>query len=210
VADLDEKLRSWLESQGYPLEMRVAGSFRQRRFGVFQSEYYKNPESGTMRETDVRPTMQVEIQGILVRLGFVIECKQSKDKPWVLFTAPTRLASPGRVAQRAASRLGRQLLMRMAQEPRVQQLPLFGLHERSAYGMTQAFTTGNDVTYAAAQSVAKAATAEASEFDSRPDARDRLAEIVFPIIVVDGLYFEAFLQENGEMALCPVSSGTLL
>ena len=100
MAGLKEKLRNWLESQGYPLEMRVARSFRRHNFRVFKSDYYKDPDSGVMRETDVRPSLQDEIHGVLGRIGFVIECKQSKDKPWVLFTGATSLADPARVVQR--------------------------------------------------------------------------------------------------------------
>ena len=82
--------------------------------------------------------------------------------------------------------------MQLAHESGVQQLPLFRLPEQCAYGMTQAFTTGNDVTYAAASSVAKAAVAEASKFDSSRRADNQLCEIVFPVIVVDGLLLKPF------------------
>ena len=40
---LDGKIRKWIETQGYPLEMTVANAFREVGFQeVTQSEYYKD------------------------------------------------------------------------------------------------------------------------------------------------------------------------
>jgi hypothetical protein len=57
--------------------------------------------------------------------------------------------------------------------------------------------------------VAKAAVAEACESDAFRDGGTGLCEIVFPAIVVDGLMYECYLNENGEMCLEQVLSGTL-
>jgi hypothetical protein len=153
--ELDKKLLDWLNAQGYPLEMRVARSFQQQGFSVIQSDYYKDPESGDMREIDVHTILDYHGAEFPVHVGFVIECKLSKDKPWILFTGSTSPPGVVTVEQRPASTLGEKLLSALAHERTVQQLAIFRVHERCAYGMTQAFTTANDVTYSAAVSVAK-------------------------------------------------------
>jgi hypothetical protein len=163
-----------------------------------------------MRETDIRSSMQKEIHGILVRVGFVVECKHSTDKLWLLFSGPWGIGAPAKVAQRAASSLGGQLLVALTHDERVQRLPVFSIHDRPAYGMTQAFTTGCDVTYSAISAVAKAATADAEAYDSIPQVRSKLCEIVLPLIVVDGLLFETFLDDDGRIEIEPIKSGTLL
>ena len=40
---LPERLRNWLEEQGYPLEMNVAASMRKVGARVIQSDYYEDP-----------------------------------------------------------------------------------------------------------------------------------------------------------------------
>ena len=70
---MEDKIRKWLETQGYPLEMRVAREFKSHGFRVLQSEYYTDPESGASRETDVIAHVQEELDGVLTRVAFVIE-----------------------------------------------------------------------------------------------------------------------------------------
>jgi len=95
---IEEKLHTWLEAQGYPLEMRVAKAFQIAGARVIQSEYYTDPSTEESREIDVVADWQTRIDNLLVRVSFVIECKSSKDKPWILFVSPNvRLAAPARV-----------------------------------------------------------------------------------------------------------------
>src|SRR4051812_46473888 len=107
---LDSRVADWLDTQGYPLEMRVARAFRASRFRVIQSEYYSDPETKASREIDVIASVDARNEDFLFRLTFVVECKMSRDKPWVLFTGTSRgLADPARVAQRASNGLGGRL-----------------------------------------------------------------------------------------------------
>ena len=103
---MEDRIHEWLESQGYPLEMQVAREFARNGFRVLQSDYYDDFESGDSREIDVVAHMQTMIGELLVRVEFVIECKASRDKPWVLFTQHRSFADPARVAQRVASKHG--------------------------------------------------------------------------------------------------------
>lgn len=51
---LPTRVAEWLDSQGYPLELRVATSMRECDAAVYQSEYYIDPEDHeTNREIDL-------------------------------------------------------------------------------------------------------------------------------------------------------------
>jgi hypothetical protein len=208
---LEEKIRAWLEAQGYPLEMRVARQFRSRGFRVVQSEFYKDGESGLLRETDVVASAQSEADGVLIRVSFVVECKTSPDKPWVLFTAASLLAEPARIAQRAATALCHQILEAIAKQDSAQKIPMFVIHERAAHGLTRAFSSGADQTYEAAVSVAKASVATVTEADHWADkTKHDVCEVAIPIIVVGGQMFEVYLQADGETVIQRIDAGTLL
>jgi hypothetical protein len=204
---MEDKVRGWLESQGYPLEMEVARVFQACEFRVIQGEYYTDPETGVARETDVVASMQSEVDGCYVRISFVTECKSvSTEKPWVLFTRETRLAPPARVAQRAASGNAQRLLLALARDKEVADLSLFQVGERAAYGVTQAFTTGKDVTYEAVLSAAKAAIAIAADADDDPT----FFQIAMPMVVTRARIFEACLGPDNKLAVNEISQGTLV
>jgi hypothetical protein len=210
---LEQKITNWLDTQGYPLEMRVAQAFQSADARVIQSEYYVDGTSGETREIDVVASWQDDIDDILVRVLLVIECKTSKDKPWILFVSDkARLAPPARVAQRAVSGLGRVALRKLSQEKTVQALSLFQLPKHPGYSLTQAFTSGNDVCYSAATSVANAAAASASEPDSQKTRLRRLdiLEIIFPVVVTEARLFAASLDESLALSVREEKSGVLL
>src|ERR1700682_737273 len=147
--DLPEKLNDWLRREGYPFEMRVAQSFRKAGFHITQSDYYTDPETNTPREIDVVATVQRSTKDNLIfRIMFLIECKSSTDKPWLLFCGPEKdMAAPARVTQRITSRMGMLVFYELADDTNVQQLALFSLRAPVGYGLTQAFKKDKDLAY---------------------------------------------------------------
>jgi len=219
--DLKTKVTTWLNEQGYPLEMRVASTLQQGGFRVVQSEYYSDPETGDSRELDVVAFKQKKLQNVLFRVSLLIECKRSTSKPWLLFTSDKkRLADPARVAQRAANSLGRHFLHEACQISDIQSLPVFSLPERPAYGVTQALTTGKDICYSSVTSVSKAALATVAELDERKEADKKgmrrllrplnICSIVFPLVVVEGRMFEVYLDDKENVEVADIDNGTLL
>lgn len=87
-ADLRKKAEGWLNSVGFPLEMRVARTLRGAGFpNVYQGLHYRDPVENVWREIDVS-TLDVFDSGwagirLLVRL--VVECTYSASSPWVVF-----------------------------------------------------------------------------------------------------------------------------
>lgn len=217
---LESKIRDWLNEQGYPLEMLVARSFQERGFTVIQSEFYTDPDTGESREIDVVASKLTVVGRINIRVTLVIECKLSKDKPWVLFTSQSiALGDRARIVQRAASKLGDNLLKILSgykDYKKISSLYIFDIPTFPAYSLTQAFTTGQDVCYKAATSAAKAAYAKAIEFDNRKPTLPTLgrrrspAQVLFPILVVDGKLFDCHLEENSQITVSEINSGVLI
>jgi len=219
--DLKTKVYKWLLKQGYPLEMTVANAFREVGFQVTQSEYYSDPETEEAREIDIVASDSKSISRKIVKIKFVVECKVSKDKPWVLFSSSKKgLPGHSKVVQRAGSKLGIRLLRSISDLENIQDLSLFRFSSSPAYGMTQAFTSGKDICYSAAMAVAKATLASISKADEVPKDfasriilnRTSLFEIIFPVIVIEGRLFEAYLSEESpsDLKVSEVDQGILL
>src|SRR5258708_8233762 len=142
--DLHKKVSEWLDKEGFPLEMVVASAFRRAGLWVMQSDYYEDPNEGKQREIDVIARQQVLVARDLLRITFAVECKVSRDKPWVLFTADSiRFLDSTRVAERTASSLGKRFLSQVAGDLEIQNLPFFTLPKRPGYGLAQGLRNGS-------------------------------------------------------------------
>lgn len=82
--------------------------------------------------------------------------------------------------------------------------------DRAAYGLTQAFTSAADITYAAVTSVAKATLAQTVEADEASEMQFPVCEIVLPVIVIDGRLFQSYVASDGSAVIAEVVAGTLL
>lgn len=95
----------------------------------------------------------------MLRVTFIIECKVTKERPWVLFTAESvRLSDRARVVQRTASAVGDAFLHELSDSGTVQDLPFFVLPKRPGYGLVQALRKpdAKDLSYEALTSVSAA------------------------------------------------------
>ena len=194
--DLNKKVLEWVMGQGYPLEMKVATSFRNRGFEVIQSHYYPDPENNDLREIDI-VAITPEYTG-LIDVSFVIECKSSKKKPWVLFTSEHTLEGLNILFSYCInSDSAREILIEKQMETDVK-LPWMKKNGRIAYGLTQAFTTGSDVTFKASTGVLKAAISRKRILGEKGYSP---FVFVFPVIVVDGNIFECFIDKYGELSI---------
>ena len=208
---IEAKLTEWLETQGYPLEMKVALEFEKAGLGTSISSFYRDPKSGDVREIDVLAYRYDSRPDIDIRVLFVIECKSSRDHPWVFFAS-----GPGNPLERTvrtiftvASKTGRQLINRIRRKPEASQIPLFLKVERPSYGGTQAFTSGKDVVYGALMSVLNATFARLNQSEEQ-STQWPLIEIVFPLIVTDAPLFEYSLTSEGRPSLREVSETVLV
>lgn len=82
---------------GFPLELEASAILQARGYHVANSLYYVDQDEGKGREIDLRALRNFGFEagsGLAskqrwVRHCLLIECKQSKKGPWVVFTSPT-------------------------------------------------------------------------------------------------------------------------
>lgn len=210
--DFMNQVRKWLETQGYPLELKVAKAFRDADAAVLQSDYYADPETDEQREIDVRAYYSSETADRdLLRVEFLVECKRVPEKPWVLFASSRRISKRAAVAQRVGSRAGSRFLLRAAQDGVLQDLELLQLPKRTAYGLAEAFGKDQtDTPYRAMMSASKAAFATCKQYDQYR-RREMYCVVAFPIVVIDGRLVECYLDtETDEIHLEETKVGTLV
>ena len=199
---LPDKILEWLNKQGYPTEFQVANICHRHGFRVFQGYHVSNESPDFPREIDVLALTDERADDYLIRVEHIIECKWSKDKPWVVLTSRHgHLASPACVAQTIGSLLGSTILWTIAGDPDLHTLDLFSTPDRPGFSGRQAFSQGNDLFYSAMQSVVDVSTLLMAWYDKPPrrvGTLPRYAVIAFPMIVVDGQIFEAFFDEASQ------------
>lgn len=193
---LHKKVIEWLTNEGYPLEFYTASILEKHRYEVRQGFYVRDTQSNLPREIDVLAsvTTMMDQSFSFLRVIHLIECKWSKDKPWIIFTSKNSMISPAAcITQTMGSEAGRAALWALAGNKELQSLDAFVTPVNPGYNGRQAFTKGNDVFFGAMQSVTSAALSLAKYYDNgekaangAPDA----AVVIFPIIVVDGQLYE--------------------
>ena len=221
--ELEAKVRNWLSEQGYPLEMAVAQALRRGGLRTQQSSYYRDVETGTAREIDVYTTTCREFTReydsvfalIELCVSMSIECKSS-NKPWLLFRSgeEQKLSKwTGGQLGPVCSITGQEFLQCMYSHDLIQKCGIVKLHREIGYGLTQAFSSGDDAAYKATIGSMKAAIADAIQNDGAnsysADELYVLCSVAFPVIVLDGLLFECHLGEDESLVVSTISSAAM-
>lgn len=207
--DLGSRVREWLDSEGYPTEFRTASVFRRFGFRVRQGYYVRDDRSEAVREIDVLATASSPSREHLIRAEHVVECKWSRDKPWVIFTSSdAQMAPPACVAQTIGSALGSTILWAIAGDESLHNMDLFSTPTRPGFGGRQAFSRGNDHFYSAMASVTTLASLVVGAYDPPSRKKGELptsAVVAFPLIVVEGQLFEAYYDvDQADVRVEPV------
>jgi len=204
--DLKKKVTAWLETQGYPLEMRVASALREVGFDVSQGEYYDDPETQTAREIDVIAVKRDKYG--LLGISLVVECKKSADKPWVLFTSEMHESGKNKLFTYAIMPVSaREKLAKKVFDKSTRGLRWLNRPKRTAYGMAVAFAKGEDPAYKAGLSALKASISR-NNLNTGKELSKSL-RFVFPVIVIDGNLFEAYLDKKGNAVVQEIDEGTV-
>lgn len=204
---LSDKVKSWLETQGYPLEMRVASEFRKSEFEVAQSFYYRDEDTGKARELDVF-ARAFDVRGY-VNFMFAVECKSSK-KPWLILSTNDTLSGNRLFTFAVSDDFTRKILVEKDYLSwLLENIPWFKKHDLRGYSVRQAFTDQQeiDVPFAAAISVFKAAHSLVA-----PDKQhhyDKLS-FAFPVIVIDSPLFRCTLADDDSLTLEMISQGEFM
>ena len=210
MTDLDKKVGDWLKKSGYPLEMQIANALQAAGFGVVQSEYFEDADSGKWRETDVVAYEDNRGDSCRAVFGLIVECKGRNDKPWVLISNTNPYPKELSIARRATSERGVSILNALALSEEINQLPIFTPLGRPGYGLTVALRDSNnsDPAFEALNSVCKAALGlvnrlEAVEYEN-------IIPIAWPVIVINAPLFESYLDSEGELQVNQIDKGLLV
>lgn len=217
--DTFDSVIKWLEKQGYPLEMSVARRFQKADFYVKISDFYKDFETEKPREIDITAQYHSDaLAPVFFQVSFHIECKSSPGKPWILFVSDTSRGELGFPSEKfVSSEIYRMFLAMMLDSkhrekfyPKFNSCPLLKLPNVS-YGITQAFTNGQDIPFSAVMSAVKSSISRIQMFEdlSLPVSKKFQCAAAFPVVVFDGTLLESRMNENGEIQLAEVESGTL-
>lgn len=120
------RVSSWLASEGYPTEFRTANIFQKHGFHVTQGAYVRGDAEGLKREIDVLASITARASSGFLRISYVVECKWSTDKPWIVFTSSsTEMAPSACIAQTISSKLGEAIVWAVAGNETLQSLQTF-------------------------------------------------------------------------------------
>lgn len=195
---MNNKIKEWLEKQGYPLEMKVAKELKHAGFASTQSHFYKDLETSKHREIDVVASYTFSNNRNEINFQFVIECKNNKDKPWVAFS--DKLTKPSfetYITRRPASKIGSKYLEHLKSLDEVRSKELFKVPSSFAYNVTEAFETNSDKVYTALMSVINAIKYRRERVNTETKFNN-LCEIYFPVIVIGGKLFDCYLNDENE------------
>jgi hypothetical protein len=178
IVDMQEQLKKWFESTGFPLETETARSFFSIGYSVEHSAVYADQESEKSREIDVLAYKR-DATGCFATF-FVSECKSS-DKPWVVLTHPQYIRR-GALWIALMSANARKALGGHIEDYLGVYEETFGA-SNGGYALKQAFAGQNDQAYAACICALKAASAFVA-------GDTEAISFAFPIIVVDAPIYE--------------------
>ena len=202
------RVSSWLASEGYPTEFRTANIFQKHGFHVTQGAYVRGDAEGLKREIDVLASITARASSGFLRISYVVECKWSADKPWIVFTSPsTRMAPSACIAQTISSKLGEAIVWAIAGNETLQSLQTFLTPEKGGFGGRQAFSKGNDAFYSAVQASVSNSISYVAEHDRGRRTKGTMPEagvVAFPLVLVDGDIFAAYFDSDaGEVKIEP-------
>uniref|UniRef100_UPI00404B838F hypothetical protein n=1 Tax=Fulvivirga sp. TaxID=1931237 RepID=UPI00404B838F len=209
--DLNKQIEKWLDTQGYNLEMLCARTFREFGFTVAQSVYYFDTDNNQTREIDLVCYYSKTIQDVRFHLTFVVECKKSNDKPWLVFKSMNTFKGFSGYDNIEATANGLILLNEIENTKSKRKKAVIDFLEFDkislGHGVTQAFTSGVDNTYAATTSVSKSIKYFVDKYKK---SKVKLCSLYFPVIVIDGRLFDVELQKSNETKIEEVTQSKLL
>lgn len=196
---LHDKVKQWLGEQGYPTEFRAANICRRHGFRVWQGFHVRDSKTETPREIDVIASADYRSSNYIVRIEHALECKWSKDKPWIVFTdAGGPMGSTACAAQTIGNMVGEAAIWTVAGNADLHSLDFFYTPARPGFGGRQAFSKGLDLFYSAVAAASELSILLATRGDrkTKPATMGQLGILVFPVVVVEGQLYEAYFDEK--------------
>jgi hypothetical protein len=212
----------WLNSSGATVELFTARALSANGLEVTQGLYLRDPETPeTAREIDVIGTRQVQLVDVgTIAAYLVMECKYT-PKPWVIVRGRPEYASSMPNFDRITTVFGRQWLDSARAHPAINQGHTFQQEARPGHALVTAYVpddpspsgtprankNNQDSAYAAIMGATKASRAWADFLTEQDKERGGTTfGVVFPVVVVRGPLYEAWL-DGDKITARPIPSG---
>lgn len=205
--DKIENIKAWINKNGYPFEMQVAKSFKKSGFEISQSILYKDFETEKYRETDLIAHTTKSVNGIWFNITFVVECKKTTDKPWIIFSNKDLYTVQYNKYPIIASTNANHLINHIFKNNDFKSPLIFPKIVNSGYNIVTAFSEKSDIAYSACQSVIKACEYLVSKSNT---SNKKFCNIYIPIIAIEGELLEAFLNDKDEIELVQADWSTVI
>ena len=206
--ELENKVKKWILKNGYPFEMKVANLFKKSDFKVSQSVLYKDEDTGKLRELDIISYSNVEVNKVWFNFTFVIECKKSTDKPWVVFKNENLHNQQLERYKPFATRNAEILLKKTNALKNNKFDLLFPNLLDSGFNLVTTLKESKDIAYSSTTSLLKACKYLTEKFNETTSVR--ACNIYIPLIIIEGILYESFLDVKDELKLNEVNYSSIL
>ena len=220
--EIESKILTWLNKEGYPLEMETASIAKDAGFEVSQSDYYIDPEDSGAREIDLVVNNSNYGGGYTKSYNLFIECKSSKkSKPWIVFSNENELLMHTNSIEDHVLKMqcysslitndhGDGILSNAFIEDKLANMyPKLGVEPMIGHGITQAFSEGADIPFKAMMSATKAAMSHIDRF-GKP-LLSIPCVVAVPVVVIDSpLYSVSYDPAKKEFNITNISRAEIL
>ena len=203
----EKSLKKWILKNGYPFEMKVANLFQKKGFKITQSILYNDIETNKYREIDIISYYGKVINGVSFNFSFVIECKKSTDKPWLVFKNDKLINSKLDRFRPFATRSAEILFNKTNVDENQQFNNMFPDINNAGYNVVIAYRDGKDVAYNSSLSLLKACSYIKDKFN---DSLLKQCNFYIPLIVIEGELYDARLNVEEEIDFELVDSSTFM
>ncbi|GAA2415700.1 hypothetical protein GCM10010191_27530 [Actinomadura vinacea] len=192
MSEFEDRIRKWLQEQGYPLELQVAEILRTVATGWSHWRSYIDPNTDKEREIDIMGYFDDEPLSV----HLVFECKHSGDKPWILFSTDQTYTDPQSLLRAVPATIeARKMLRRGFTRIIRKSIELLKPPERLGFNLVKAYSGNQDAAFHAVYGVTNAAIGSA-RLEDEDLATGSTAFI--PVTVVDAPLFQCYLPQGSE------------
>ena len=203
----EKRIKNWIFKNGYPFEMKVASLFQKKDFKITQSILYKDSDTNKYRELDIIAYYGKLVNGVSFNFSFVIECKKSTDKPWLVFKNDKLINSKLDRFKPIATKNAEILFKNSKVNNNNQFNNLFPNINNAGYNVVIAFRDNKDVAYSSSLSLLKACNYIRDKFNT---SNLRQCNFYIPLIVIEGELYDARLSPEEEIDFELVKSSTFM
>jgi hypothetical protein len=210
------KLHEWLKKAGYPFELSVGRVLQFAGWSIEHARFYVDPVTSKTREIDIvaKKSLGAPETRTAASVSFVVECKRTRDKPWVVFSSEetgARLLS----ADFASGRLAYSAMLSasIGHPP----LATFEASGRVGHSVVRAFADSKETDPSGAHSAIQAAITAAAALNAEYEAlalsqapRFSFVHVFIPLVVIDGDLFEFYMDESNTDTIVEVERATVV